>query len=558
MNHNALISEDCRNILGDNAIESWRPRRINHPVWMRGRCDSADPSHAIVARPTNFFCHTSGSPSSNGNMYQDAYQIFEHLEKFHHQEPDVQSMRRLFAEKPGEAKQFLFGQTLLHKAVESYSDRLDVVDLLLGAHPKAVETEDENGLLPLHRLLMSRTWYPTSSPAVVEKLVSLRPETVVTPTKSGALPLHLACQRPAGTDDHDDAAAVRFLVGCFPDACRYRDGEGKFPLDHSLEASDPSPHVVQLLVDQFPVLLSFPDTTTGRLPLQKLLKRSRVIGRRRSFNYDRTVEVMVDGWEGSLRLQDGDLITPLLQACIDDNPLSQVYYLLRRWPEQVGAAAQLVFDSTTFNGEILYSSLALTASSSSLSKKSSAKEVGRIRQWFQRNPDFVSIPDSNGRLPLHYAVLSQSDRAHDIVLLCASCETPRNALHDQEHQQHLHPSGPLSSQRLGKSGKYGPDRPIRTADNDGRLPIHYAAASPTCGPEILDFLIESYPEGLLVADRDGRLPWHYADCSRQDVVFERTCELFPDTDVDLDLVPEEIRWDILQVTSDWNMARGGL
>jgi hypothetical protein len=83
------------------------------------------------------------------------------------------------------------------------------------------------------------------------------------------------------------------------------------------------------------------------------------------------------------------------------------------------------------------------------------------------------------------------------------------------------------------------------ADHHGRLPLHYAAAAAS-GP-VVDLFMEVYHEGLMQADKDGRLAWHYADCARQDGVYERTCELYPDLALDLDLVPEEIRWDIIQI-----------
>ena len=77
--------------------------------------------------------------------------------------------------------------------------------------------------------------------------------------------------------------------------------------------------------------------------------------------------------------------------------------------------------------------------------------------------------------------------------------------------------------------------------------VHMASASPSCSSEILKMVIDENLEGLMEADNDGRLPWHYGECSRQDLVFETTAEIFPDMEVDLDLVPEEIQWDILSV-----------
>lgn len=505
-------------------------------------------------------------------VYHDSWEIYEQIYSLSGPslEVDVESMRRLFIDKPEEAqRRFLYGRTLLHWLVQKRRfDRLDdLLDVILDVHPVAAKTEDDYGDLPLHLLLMNinRYMYPMPAAGLVRKLVSLFPEIAMTPTRGGSLPLHLACEnlhhRP--TND-DDITTIRLLVGYFPDACRYRDGSGKFPLDYILELAYPNPQIVHLLIDEFPVILSFPDTTdSGRLPLHKLLKKQKQS--RCSYDDDftededkvqRAVELVVNAFEGCLRLQDGQFVTPLLQACIDDNPLTQVYYLLRAWPEQVGGggASHLVFDDTNFNGEILYSSLAMMSSSSKT--KSSSLQVEHVERWLQRNPDLISTPDLNGRLPLHYAVLSESDRAHQIILLCSGSSS-RGVVHNEQMQQQQPPVQSSSSASLSSSSRRGesenvrPNRPIETVDNDGRLPIHYAAASPTCRREILEYLIESYPEGLLVADREGRLPWHYADCSRQDMVYEKTCVHFPNIDSDLNLVPEEIRWDIVQVIPDY-------
>jgi hypothetical protein len=521
-------------------------------------------------------------------VYHDAYEIYEQLgssSRYSHVVVDVGSMRRLLVEKPAEARRkFLYGYTLLHRFMESYhyhNNSIDIMNVFLDTYPTAVTTEDDYGYLPLHRLFMPSIVRSTNSTTkhILQKLVSLCPETVMTPTiTDGSFPLHRACecQRDrqqytndgSGGDNDCVTDVIQLLVGYFPEACRYRNKEGKFPLDYAL-VQFPNPTIVQILVTEFPVLLSFPEKGTGQLPIHRFLKLSRGVNRLPRWgvrqelendDFDKTVEVIVDAYEGCLRRQDGQFLsTPLLQACVDDNPLTQIYYLVRKWPEQIiayGGAAHLIFDSTAFNGEILYSSLAMMSSSTSSLGSSPYLQVGHVQRWLEQNPDLVSVPDLNGRVPLHYAVLSESAHAYEIVRLCSASSTCVDAANKEQHQQLLQeqqdPLAPVSSStsslRRGLvSGRTNTRQPMETMDNDGRLPIHYAAASPNCDRQLLDYVIRSYPRGLLVADKDGRLPWHYADCSRQDMVYEKTCEYFPDLDFDLTLVPEEIRWDILQV-----------
>ncbi|KAL3893214.1 MAG: hypothetical protein SGARI_008314, partial [Bacillariaceae sp.] len=197
-------------------------------------------------------------------------------------------MQQLFESKPAEARRrFLYGQTLLHRAVESFPNRSDVVLCILEAYPEALSIEDDNGFLVLHRLLFSGNWYKSHEVMqLVPKFVEESPDSVITPTSTGRMPLHLACQRTESTE------LVQYLMDCFPDACQYRDNEGKFPLDHALEVTDPRSTIVELLVQQHPVLLTYQDDD-GCLPLQRLLKK--VGTSRRSARYDKVVKVLLEG-----------------------------------------------------------------------------------------------------------------------------------------------------------------------------------------------------------------------------------------------------------------------
>jgi ankyrin repeat protein len=436
---------------------------------------------------------------STAMVYHDTYQVYELLDKWNHQGPPiVEEMNHLFESKPAEVRRrFLYGQTLLHRAVESFPTRTDVVLCIFDAYPEALQIEDDNGFLVLHRLLFSGNWYKSHEiMALVPTFCNANPDSVITPTPTGRLPLHLACQRTESDE------LVQYLLQSFPDACHFRDKEGKFPLDHALEVTEPRASIVQLLVQQHPVLLSYQDSH-GRLPIQRLLE-AKSQHSRKSSRYDKVVEVLLNGFEGSLRLQDEDGYTPLMLACMLNSPLSLVYILLRRWPEQITPnMAPSIFDNEQFNGELIHSTLA-----------SESASLHNVKLWLQRYPDILTSPDGHGRLPLHYAVASTSDEAIDIVHLLLE-----------------YSSAQFQTQQLA------------TTDNDGLLPIHIAAAA--YSRDILLLLIEEYPEGLLVADKDGRLPWHYGECCRHDLVFEETARRFPDTEVDLEMVPDEVRFDFL-------------
>jgi hypothetical protein len=70
-------------------------------------------------------------------MYHDGFQVYELLDKWNHQgPPNPKDLKDLFDRDPAVARQeFLFGQTLLHKCMEFYSNRLDLVHIFLEAYP---------------------------------------------------------------------------------------------------------------------------------------------------------------------------------------------------------------------------------------------------------------------------------------------------------------------------------------------------------------------------------------------------------------------------------------
>jgi ankyrin repeat protein len=421
-------------------------------------------------------------------MYEDEFQVHDLLDRWNPFGPPIPDrVIELFNQTPTAAEHiFSDGQTLLHKCMQHYSNRMDLVEIFIEGYPEALIHGDNKGCLPIHLALTAERREPNLE--LVKLLILKAPETVLEQTPSGKFPLHLACQRC-------DASVVKFLIECFPDILHYRDRSGKFPFDYALDQKDINVEVMNILLDQNPDLLTFIDDD-GDLPLHRILQRNH-----RSF--DTIVDILTDICPLALRFQNSEGQTPLLQACSEFNSLSQVYTLVRRWPEQV--TTQAVFYETSFNGELLPSALA-----------SKSSTLDRVRQWINMYPDVVLSPDTQGRLPIHYAAVSSSYDAADIIQFLVEMS----------------------------------ESSVSRADQYGRLPLHYACGSLSCDEDRADALIDAFPEGLRHADNDGRLPWHYADRARNSFVFDRTFELFPEMDTDLDMVPDEIRWDILQIIQD--------
>jgi len=166
----------------------------------------------------------------------------------------------------------------------------------------------------------------------------------------------------------------------------------------------------------------------------------------------------------------------------------------------------MIFQENEFNGEMI--PYALTSQSATFQ---------RVRMWVDLRPDVVTTPDMEGRYPIHYVATSPSNQSLAIAKFLYE-KSPECVQHEDKH---------------------------------GRLPLHYAAASPY--GNILEFLLNTYPDGLQKADKDSRRPWHYAECSgiHAALVYYATVEKYPFIDTtDIDLVPAELQWDIVQVAEN--------
>eukprot|EP00980_Cylindrotheca_fusiformis_P016751 scaffold5048_cov121-Cylindrotheca_fusiformis.AAC.2 len=420
-------------------------------------------------------------------MYEDEFQINALLHMWNPAgPPSAEGVAELFRYDPKAAQRTFPGnKTLLHSCMEYYSDRRGLVQEIIEAYPEALIHHDNEGYLPIHRALAGGN---RGAGLDLVKLMVLKAHlTVFEQTHSGQLPLHLACR-------HCDVSVVQYLIDCFPELLSCRDNSGRFPLDYALFRDKARAEVLTTMLDKCSSLLYLMDDS-GDLPLHRVLRHNH-------HNLDIVVETVTDVCPAALRFQNAEGQTPLLLACEESNSLSQIYSLIRQWPEQVTTQPGFPFYETSFNGELFASSLV----SKSLS-------FDRVRQWIERHPEEVLSPDIQGRLPIHYAAASPSNDAVAVV-------------------QFL----------IEKSGECA-----ATADKYGRLPLHYVSGTPLFDQRVAEVLIDAFPGGLISADKDERFPWHYGDCARNSFISEKTFELFPDSDINLDLVPDEIRWDILQV-----------
>lgn len=437
---------------------------------------------------------------------EEAYAVFDRFTPFSPGgPPSAKALRRLGIHA---CKIFYGRQSLLHRCMETQGHRLDLIQVLVEGFPGALKLYDtSHGYLPLHYAVGSPRNPRQISVDVLDYLIQQEPLALLRTTRNSrrAIPLHLATENP-----HLNTAMLDTLLAVFPETLHYRDAYGHQPLDGALRLSTGiNLRVVRRLVQAAPVLLASVKED-GRLVLHRVLEEAReTVDTHETLGIEEAalLELLVEASPGALRIQTPERLTPLALACTADLPLACVYPLLRAWPEQVTTqGVGFIFETNDWNGALLPSHL-LADSLSWL----------QVQQWLAQDDQAATALDAVGRTALHVAVVSR-----------AACILPmvRTLL------QH-NPSA------------------ASTVDQHGRVALHYAALSTHDEREQVWKLVRAaYPEALAVADGDGCLPWMYAELAQFSAVYDETLMRYPDAVDGVEDLPEEVRWDIVQVVRD--------
>ena len=130
---------------------------------------------------------------------------------------------------------------------------------------RLMSTPDENGRLPLHKVLQSND--PTLGS--IKLLVKGNPLALQSPDNDGALPLHLACQRDESTTN---LSIVKYLLGVDPTALPVGDKQGNTALHYVCR--DAKHKMIALLTENYGAVSK--RNARKELPLQLLLESTQV------------------------------------------------------------------------------------------------------------------------------------------------------------------------------------------------------------------------------------------------------------------------------------------
>ncbi|EKX30841.1 hypothetical protein GUITHDRAFT_122948, partial [Guillardia theta CCMP2712] len=349
------------------------------------------------------------------------------------------------------------GRLPLHLLCRSQSPSVSSLRLLLRANQEGVREEDEDGMNPLHHLMLC-----SGDQQCAQVLLEAYPEAArVRATGElhrGALPLHLLCRYHGDCSD-----TVILLLRSFPDACSSPclsisgflpvhilsqfQGDARESMAAVVDASNDGPPVLEV-----PQGLLVPDNG-GRTPLHLLASHYRaedwakVAGSLRS--------LLVWG-ESALLLQDEDGNTPAhLAAQFCPQPDLLLADMMQRGARAAGMLNE--------DGRSLLHCLMLNPEA----------PMSSFFHLLSLSEKALLLPDADGNLPLH--------------LLCE---------HNGDNEELL-----KAVLAAGKEEASVPNK-------EGKLPLHLLASSYGTDEYLpsLTALLSSCPEAAEVPDTRGKLP----------------------------------------------------
>eukprot|EP00986_Skeletonema_menzelii_P005306 scaffold1900_cov147-Skeletonema_menzelii.AAC.4 len=320
--------------------------------------------------------------------------------------------------------QEIHGQSLLVYACSleyksNIRTALEVIEAICEAHPESIRQEDNEGLLPLHKLCANTNLDETTAVAILRLLLEKYPESIrhesnrgilpihmasmmikspefcsvlidaypgserIPPTNPGArLPFHCACMK-------NTIETVAYLYNLYPDAINHETPEGAYPIHAAIRSVTDRGSNPEAAVDIVKFLLD----CDPRVKFQKLTGRASLFAQACLQGYNDSnigaaveiIEVIYDAHPEaieSVSLRIG--LHPQMQSFVG----SQLVYSrqandirLMTTPSEYGGQLPL---HTALQGNV---------------------RLGSIKLLVKGNPLAVQSPDNRGALPLHIACM---------------------------------------------------------------------------------------------------------------------------------------------------------
>jgi len=356
-------------------------------------------------------------------------------------------------------------RTPLNMACSNSDTSLEVVKLLVNAWPEGTRHRDNSGefgggsggYLPIHNLCNNYNLDAAVSRDILELLLDADPSSPKeTDSSESCLPIHYAVGY-----GNKSLEFCKLLVKAYPESLKIESGDGRLPLHEAciykrvelveyLFQKDPeSIDVRTIAVDDL-----YHSSIGGLLPIHLTEDAE-------------TIKVLLKHDPNAALKTNYDGMLPLQLVCGgSDVSLSSVKVLYDAYPEAIGAVDH--------DGRTL---LDLARGNDRQRQERNASVISFLEKelvYVQQSRDmmYMTLPDEEGYLPLHRALLQGDITLGSIKLLVR---------------------GNLSA--------------LQVVDRNGVRPIHIACRNATVG--IVKFLMEA-PNGLDVCDTNKNYPIHYA------------------------------------------------
>lgn len=249
---------------------------------------------------------------------------------------------------------------------------------------------------------------------------------------------------------------------------------------HCLVRLQPPSRLVQKLLQFAPGVIK-DQSICGWLPLHVALYNKA--------SY-KTVKVLLNSYPKSVQVQNIQGLLPLHIACSVGSSLELLDLLLSAYPESIDVEDVMGTAPPNYLSKAFHSVRSNEKAYLLHDAIIGGYSIHLLRLLLAAFPEGYKKRDNNGKIPLHYACSTKTERISAYVFILLDSESGTDCLTVQDY-----------------SGK----TPLQLKDENERLPLHrLVATSGGLSLKRLQTLVKSYPESIATADKYGNLPFHYA------------------------------------------------